>query len=452
MDQNREILHLSGADCYITEEEKSAYKVQSGRVYVYVAPLKNGKPMLRRLLCEVEEGRLIPSLRYRDGEYTEWRFVLVPQNEAELLLLRGQATSVLYRRFAANAGLENYRQEGFAQCLVDYYKKEALKDHVFLDLGSRQRHSVNIANYGVIRQSFDAGEDHVSGSSPLYRAVAFACKKSGIPIPEEEKLAGLSRKEISVTEIARRSHFLCRHVVLEKDWFLKDCGTICGFLDGRPVACVPRGQCRYTVYYGDSGSQEPLTEKIARQIEPRAFVLGRALPPDAMQKKDLVRFGIKSIRRADVVLAALLGLAAALVGLLLPMLNRIVVDEYIPLGNVKQLVSLCALAAAFMLGSLFFDMVRRLCEFRIGSHVACDLQNALYARVFRLPESFFREFESAEVAARRGQPVQCGLLLRQKRRKGAQRRRSGHRPGRVRRDRGRLGQRKIHAAEAPARL
>ncbi len=124
MDQNREILHLSGADCYITEEEKSAYKVQSGRVYVYVAPLKNGKPMLRRLLCEVEEGRLIPSLRYRDAEYTEWRFVLVPQNEAELLLLRGQATSVLYRRFAANAGLENYRQEGFAQCLVDYYKKK----------------------------------------------------------------------------------------------------------------------------------------------------------------------------------------------------------------------------------------------------------------------------------------------------------------------------------------
>ena len=77
MDQNREILHLSGADCYITEEEKSAYKVQSGRVYVYVAPLKNGKPMLRRLLCEVEEGRLIPSLRYRRiGAMPDVRFML----------------------------------------------------------------------------------------------------------------------------------------------------------------------------------------------------------------------------------------------------------------------------------------------------------------------------------------------------------------------------------------
>lgn len=400
MDQNREILHLSGTDAHITEEEKSAYRVQSGLIYVFVAPLKNGKPELRRLLCEVGEGHLIPSFRYRDENYTEWRFVLVPQSEADLICLRGQATSVLTRRFAQNAGLENYQQEGFAQSLVDFYKRESLKDHVFLGLGKRQSPDVNIANYGIIRKSFEAGENRVEGSNPLYRAVAFACRKSGIPILEEEKLTSLGQKDFGVREIARASRFLCRKIVLEKDWFRKDCGPILSTIEDRPVACVPHGQNRYTIYYGDSDTQEALTEKIAETVEPRAYALGRRLPPRALQTKDLIRFGIRSLRRADVTLAAVLGLVSTLIGILLPVLNQKIYDEYIPLGNVGQLAQLCAVIATFMLGSLFFDMVKNLSEFRIGSHVGYELQNALYARVFHLPESFFREYESADLAQR----------------------------------------------------
>ena len=400
MERVEERIHLEGTDIYITEGEKDAYRVQSGSVFVYITPLKGGKPALRRMLCEVGEGHLIPSFTYRDTDYTDWRFLLVPRSEAELLCLHGQATSVLYRRFAKNAGLENLEQEGFAQSVIEYYKRESLKDHVFLDLGSKQKPGVNIANYGVIKQAFDAGEERVDGSDPLYRAVAFACKKSHIAIPDESRIAVFCRGNMSVAGIARVSRFLCRNVVLEQGWHQKDCGTIIGNLDGKPVACIPHGQESYLLYYGEDGRREKLTKELAEQIDPQAYIIGRRLPPTALSKKDLIRFGLNSIRRADLTWIAALGLLGALIGILLPTLNQKIYDEYIPLGNIGQLTQFCSVITIFMLGSLFFDMVKKLCEHRIGSHVGYDLQNAIYSRIFHLPESFFRSFESADLAQR----------------------------------------------------
>ena len=152
MDQNPNILHLNCTDVFVTEEENGAYRVQRGTVKVFVAPLKNGEPVSRRLLCEVEEGHLIPSFKYRDENYTQWRLVLVPRDEAELVILRGQATSALYRRFAKNAGLENLQQEGFARCLVDYYRRESLKDRVFLGSESRGERGVSLDNFGFFKR------------------------------------------------------------------------------------------------------------------------------------------------------------------------------------------------------------------------------------------------------------------------------------------------------------
>lgn len=400
MERTEEIIHLNGTDSYITEGEKDAYRVQKGSVFVFVAPVKSGKPTLRRMLCEVEAGHLIPSFAYRDEDYIDWRFVLVPRTEADLILLRGEATSVLYRKFAKSAGLENIQQEGFARCIVDTYKKESLKDHVFLDLGNKQKPEVNIANYGIIKEAFDAGEERIDGNDPLYRAVAYACRKSAIPILDEDKISPRYRKAFGVPEIARASRFLCRSVVLEQGWYQKDCGTIIGNLGGKPVACVPRGQENYTIYYGESGKHEKLAKNIAEQIDPAAYVIGRRLPPSALGKKDLIRFGLKSIRRADLIWAAFLGAVGTLIGILLPMLNQKVYDEYIPLGDIGQLGQFCAVIATFMMGSMFVDMVKKLTEYRIGSHVGYDLQNALYSRVFHLPESFFRSYESADLAQR----------------------------------------------------
>lgn len=400
MDNTEERIHLYGTDNYTTEGSGDAFRVETGSVFVFVAPLKNGKPNRRLLLCEIEQGHLIPAFSFRDSEYVNWRFILVPKDEADLVRLPGKATSVLYRRFAKLAGLESFQQEGFSQGIIEYYKRESLKDDVYIGLGKKNKPSVDIASYGVIKQAFDSGEERIIGDDPLYRAVAYACRATSIPIIEATKLTSICGDAVSVPSIASASRFACRKVVLEQNWFHKDCGTIISAIDGKPVACIPKGQGSYVVYFGETGEKYKLTGKVAETISPEAFVICRTLPGKAVSTKDIIRFGIKSIRRVDIAYVLVLGLVGALIGILLPTLNQKIYDEYIPLGNYSQLVQICIVIATFMIGNLFFDMVKKLSEFRISSHVGYDLQNAVYYRIFHLPESFFRTHESADLAQR----------------------------------------------------
>ena len=400
MENHEERIHLYGTDTYITETAKDAFRVASGSVLVFIAPLKKGSPDIRRMVCEVTEGHLIPSFAYRDENYVNWRFLFTTRDEAELIRLPGMATSVLYRRFAEAAGVEGYKEEGFEKSLIEHYQRESLKDNIFINLGDKQGSGIHIANYGVIKQAFDSEEMRIEGDHPLYRAVAFACRHSSIELIEPEKLITLCGSNITVPSIARASRFGCRNVVLEQDWFKKDSGIIIGSIDDKPIACVPRGQESYTVFYGESGKSEKLTKRIAETVDPKAYVIIRTLPGRALTKKDLIRFGMKSIRKPDMLLAAALGIIGVLIGILLPMLNQKIYDEYIPLGDYNELIQICIVIATFMIGNLFFDMVKKLSEFRISSHIGYDLQNAMYYRVLHLPESFFREHESADLAQR----------------------------------------------------
>ena len=113
MDHQEERIHLYGTDTYITDTAKDVFRVLSGSVLVFVAPLKHGTPDIRRLDCEVTEGHLIPSFAYRDKNHVNWRFLFTTRDEAELIRLPGMTTTVLYRRFAEAAGLEGFQEEGF---------------------------------------------------------------------------------------------------------------------------------------------------------------------------------------------------------------------------------------------------------------------------------------------------------------------------------------------------
>ena len=398
MDDLGKAIHLYSTDQYVTEHDGDAYRVVSGTVIVFVAPLKDGAPIRRIKLCEVSEGRSIPSFSCRDEDGVDWRFVLIPEDEADLNMMPGKATSVLYKRFCTGAGLTDFATEGFNRSVIDRYKLEALKDNVFINRGKKNDPAVAQDSNRMIAESFTKTEERIEGNDPLYRAVAFACRSAAIDILPMDKL-NIS-DELTVRSIAKASRFICRNVVLDPKWYANDSGTIIGWIEGEPVACVPRGQTGYDVYYGKTGEKKKLTKEIAETVDPKAFTITRALPGRKLNVKDLIAFSLKSIRRADLLMVILLGLVGVLIGILLPMLNQKIYDDYIPVGDSSQLIQLCIVIATFMVGNLFFDMVKKLSEYRISGHVGYDLQNAVYYRVFHLPESFFRDYDSADLAER----------------------------------------------------
>ena len=397
---NENMIYLSGSDAFVTENERDAYRVVSGTVLVFVAPIENGELGRRLLLCEVPEKKVIPSFVYRDKNYKRWRFILVAKESAELAHMPNSVTKALHRNFAKLAKLDAFEQEGFHDSIVEFYHTEKLKDNVYIERGEKKGKNINIAAYGVIRKAFSDQLEYSGGNHPVYKAVVFACKKMNLPVAEYDKVVGSVGKDLDVPGIARVSRIACRKVVLDPEWHINDCGVFVGKMEDRSVCCVPKGQSGYEVYFSDTEEVLPLTPEMAHTIDPTVFMLSRTLPAGKLSLRDLVEFTLKGFNRADFIAIAVLALITALIGVLLPNLNQKLYDEYIPLGRYSYLIQMCLIICTFMVGNLLFKIVQKLSENRLSSKANYDLQNAVYYRVFHLPENFFRSFDSGDLAQR----------------------------------------------------
>ena len=393
-----EKVQLHGMETFVPTEQKRAYRVVKGTVFVYIIPWKNGEAGRKLFLCEMPMGRIIPSFVYKDKEYKEWRFSFVAQSEVELE--ESKWTSVLEKKFLRSIGLSNLEKESFENSLVEYYQKELLEDIVRITREERHESISKNESYQVIKETFKNKNSRIEGDDWNYKAVVYAARKMSQEVISYDKLCNLCKDNMDIPHIVQASHFICRSIVVDHDWYCKDSGVIIGTIDKETVACVPCGRKKYEIYYPQTGKVEKLSKQIAEKMKPQAYLLERALPNKKIQFSDLIHFARKGHIKWDLYSVLFLGLIGSLIGILLPSLNQQIYDDYIPLGNFSQLIQICMVIGTFMIGNLFFSIVKELSEFRIQSRVAYEIQDAIYYRVFHLPESFFRKYESADLALR----------------------------------------------------
>ena len=126
----------------------------------------------------------------------------------------------------------------------------------------------------------------------------------------------------------------------------------------------------------------------------------RPFPAKEMKIKDLFLFGMQSVHKGDLARLMLLALLGTLIGLLIPYINEQLFDRFIPMGNASGLVQLCGVILACTVGNLTFTVVKNLATFRSMNTMEYTVQSAAYDRLFNLPESFFRKYDSADLALR----------------------------------------------------
>lgn len=402
METENQVKILSSTESYYTESEADAIRVLSGTARVYIVPWKKEQSGRKVLLKTVEEGKMFPSLYYTDINYQNWRFAI--QSKAgtlKLEIMPEHSTKILQKRFLKETSITTFEEEGYESSLVNYYIKEDAKDEARIMRDEQNAASFNKASSDAMVRALKGKENiAVESESELYRTAAWVCRVCKQKIAPEERLRAIYGKAFTIPDIISASNMICREIVLEPDWFRDDCGVLIGKMDGQSVACAPKARGQYHIFYGQTGKSEKLRKEIAEKIEPRVFCVGRTLPVKSLDLKALFRFGMKSIQGKDILLVLLLGMAGTLIGILLPTLNQKVYDEYIPLGNYAHLIQFCTVIASFMIGNLFFTVVKNLMDFRIACKVGYDMQNAVYHRVLHLPESFFRNYDSADLAHR----------------------------------------------------
>lgn len=402
METENQIIILSRSDWYYTESGTDAIRVLSGTAYVYVVPWKKGEPGQPKGLKTVEEGKMVPSLCYTDIEYQNWRLAIRPEADSlKLEIMRGCSTKPLKKRFLMDTSITSFEKEGFESSLAAYYVDDRVQDEIVRRMNEKNIQQVRENTAGALSGALNPNADiPVESDSAVYKAAAWACKACKQKIVPQERLNAIYGKDFTVPDIISVSNLICREIVLEPNWFQDDCGVLIGTMEGKPVACAPKAMGHYYIFYGETGKSEKLTKQLAEKIEPTVYCVGRTLPAESLGLKDLIQFGCQSIQGKDILSVLLLGLAGTLIGILIPTLNQKVYDEYIPLGNYAYLIQFCTVIASFMIGNLFFTVVKNLTDFRIACKVGYDMQNAVYHRVLHLPESFFRNYDSADLAQR----------------------------------------------------
>ena len=241
----------------------------------------------------------------------------------------------------------------------------------------------------------------MSSSEPLIDPLFGACRVVGTaqgielrsPAPPVDNARPLSLEDLCAASGLRH-----RKVVLKEGWWRQEHGPLLAFRQARPVALVPRGR-RYDLVDPAAGLRQPVDGTVAAGLEPQACVFYRPLQDRPLSFADLLRAGLRGLRR-DFATLLLVSLSGGLLALLTPLVTRRLVDSSIVRADRPEMLHLTlALLAAALAGALF-QLVRGFTVLRLKARIDISLQAALWDRLLALPASFFRRFTVGDISAR----------------------------------------------------
>ena len=414
-----ERIGIKGGETYYTDGLSTVYEVKSGEVLAYLVPLKNNNTGRRLLLGSFLEGEQIPGFVHDSEFLGSWKTILAALDVAEIEAKPGETTDEHLIDFARKTklplmgikGVELSKEsvspdieEAFTDAIIEKYNRDEVKQDGYIYATIKEKEYTKERTLKSIHNSFKKGVAISDGTSSstgkrLYDAVSVLCQVERIDIAPVERIEESSGHRFGIEDIARVSHFAVRRVVLEDKWFKQDCGPYLVFLGEKriPCACVPKGPHKYIIYNPKTGESKKLTEAMAAEIDPEACTLYRPFPEKKLGVKNLIAFGMKKIHRSDFVRLAVTGVLGVLVGLLIPILNEQAYDSFIPGGDKDGLLQIGGLLLSCSLGAISFSLVKNVAILRSLNTMKYSIQSAIFDRLFHLPESFYRDYEAAEL-------------------------------------------------------
>jgi NHLM bacteriocin system ABC transporter ATP-binding protein len=199
--------------------------------------------------------------------------------------------------------------------------------------------------------------------------------------------------------LLRRSGLRTREVELPADWPTATAAPMIGFAeDGHPVALVPRG-ARYRLFDPRSGQTVTVSRGIAATVAPRALALHPRLPRTVHAVAGLLRFALTGARRdAGAVFTA--GLAAAALGLAVPVSIGLVVPKLLTSGARGQLAWVAAGVAVATGTVALLLLLRNAAVVRLQGRLQAVLEPAVWDRLLALEPRFFSRFSTGDLVQR----------------------------------------------------
>ncbi|SMF91643.1 NHLM bacteriocin system ABC transporter, ATP-binding protein [Azospirillum oryzae] len=235
-------------------------------------------------------------------------------------------------------------------------------------------------------------------ADPLSAALAALMAQMGLeePLPRIDAAGKPASETLDLMLAAARLRG--RKVILRDGWWRGEGAPMLGWLEeGRvPVALLPT-PAGFDML--DGGGRRRVTQEVADLLAAEALHLYRPLPAHALGAAEAIRFPLRGLG-GDGMRLGLSGLAAAVLGLLVPVATGFLFDSAIPRADTGQLVFIIAGLVAAAIGSAAFDIVKVMAVLRLESRIDGVMQAAFIDRLFALPVGFFRRYTAGDLADR----------------------------------------------------
>ena len=245
---------------------------------------------------------------------------------------------------------------------------------------------------------------------PLAAALADAANAAGIEIEGRalESVAGDVGAESDVTELAARLRVPVRPVTLHGRWWKGYGQPLLAFREGRPVAILPSR--RGYVAQDPTGVSEPVSARLAGEVEPGAYAVYPKLAERPATVRELMRVGFLRERRLGLALIGLTAILAAF-GVFTPYATAQIVGSIVPSGREGALYDMLIAVGTFTVAFGACSVAQGLAVLALSSRAGAGLTAAIWHRLVHLPPSFFRGRASGVIAQQATAVDQMRLLI-----------------------------------------
>ncbi len=237
------------------------------------------------------------------------------------------------------------------------------------------------------------------------------------------KYCGVKSREVpdSITDVNEQLEYLLRPygimrrtVRLEDGWYRDAIGVMLGsFRESRKaVALIPGGLSGYTYYDPETGRRKRIGRKEQHLFGEEAVVFYKPFPLKKLSLSALTGYIVRTLSASDYIMIALATLALSLLGMLSPVISKLLFAQVLPSGSVRLLMAMAVFSVCVSVSMLLVSAVRDMLLARIGTKLSISVDAAAMMRIMSLPADFFRSYSAGELANRVSQiGVLCRMLV-----------------------------------------
>lgn len=192
---------------------------------------------------------------------------------------------------------------------------------------------------------------------------------------------------------------------LENGWYRDAVGAMLGVLreSGKAVALIPTGLSGYSFLDIETGKRKRINRRNQHLFDMEAIAFYKPFPLKKLSLASLAVYIARTLSVSDFVMIALATLSLSLIGMISPMISKLLFGRVLPSGNFDTLLSIAFFTVCVSVSKLLISAVKSMITTRIETKLNISVEAATMMRVMSLPADFFKQYSSGELSSRAAQ-------------------------------------------------